>query len=289
MPPKVRLTHPDRIYWPDAGVTKQGLADYYAAVWPRIAPHVTLRPLALLRCPGGTGEACFFQKHPWKGHGSQILTPPDPLNADDPPLIAVDGLPGLTALVQGAALEIHTWQSSLADLEHPDQIVMDLDPGEGVPWPAMLAAAREVRARLEAKGLAAFVKTSGGKGLHVLSPLRPTRAGGWTAVKAFTAAMARAMAADDPARYVATVSKAKRTGRILVDYLRNGRNNTAIVAWGARARAGAPVSMPLAWDELGPDIGPAHFTVANAPARIAAAPDPWADFRRAAAPLPRGK
>ena len=288
MPPKVRLTNPDRLYWPDAGLTKQGLADYYAAVWPRIAPHVTLRPLALLRCPGGTAEACFFQKHPWKGHGPQILTPPDPLNPDDPPLIAVDRLPGLTALIQGAALEIHTWQSALADLEHPDQIVMDLDPGEGVPWPAMIAAAREVRARLEAHGLAAFVKTSGGKGLHVLAPLRPGRAGGWTAVKAFTANMARAMAADDPAAYVATITKAKRTGRILVDYLRNGRNDTAIVAWGARARAGAPVSMPLAWDELTPEIGPAQFTVANAPARLAA-PDPWADFRRAATPLPRRK
>ena len=289
MPPKVRLTHPDRVYWPDAGVTKQDLADYYAAVWPRIAPHVVRRPLALLRCPGGTGEACFFQKHPWKGHGAQILTPPDPLNPDDPPLLAVDGLPGLAALVQGAALEIHTWQSSLADLEHPDQIVMDLDPGEGVPWPAMLDAAREVRARLEAKGLAAFVKTSGGKGLHVLAPLRPTRAGGWTAVKGFAAAMARAMATDDPGRYVAKVAKAERPGRILVDYLRNGRNNTAVVAYGARARAGAPVSMPLRWDELSPEIGAAHFTVATAPARIAAVPDPWADFRRAEAPLPRAK
>ncbi|HRO11882.1 non-homologous end-joining DNA ligase [Amaricoccus sp.] len=287
MPPKVRLTNPDRVYWPDIGLSKQGLADYYAAVWPRIRPHVTNRPVALLRCPEGTGDACFFQKHPWKGHGPQILTPVDPLNPDDPPLMAVRGLPGLTALVQGGALEIHTWQSRLDDLEHPDQIVMDLDPGEGVPWPAMLTAAREVRARLEAKGLAAFVKTSGGKGLHVLAPLRPSAAGDWAAVKAFTAGIARAMAADDPERYVATVSKALRAGRILVDYLRNGRNNTAIVAYGARARAGAPVSMPLAWEELGPDIGPAHFTVANAPERIAGTPDPWADFRRAATPLPK--
>jgi bifunctional non-homologous end joining protein LigD len=285
----VKLTHPDRVYWPDAGVTKQGLADYYAAAWPRIEPLVVNRPLALLRCPGGTGSQCFFQKHPWKGHGQQILTPADPLNPDDPPLIAIDGLSGLVALVQGAALEIHAWQSTLADLEHPDQIVMDLDPGEGVSWPAMIAAAREVRARLEAAGLAAFVKTSGGKGLHVLAPLKPTRSAGWTAVKAFTARMARAMAADAPDRYVATIAKAKRPGRILIDYLRNGRNNTAVIAYGARARPGAPVSMPLAWDDLGPAIGPAHFTVANAPARIAAAADPWADFRRAEAPLPRGK
>jgi bifunctional non-homologous end joining protein LigD len=287
MPAKVSLTHPDRVYWPDTGLTKQGLADYYAAVWPRIAPHVTGRPLALLRCPGGTAAACFFQKHPWKGIGRQVLTPPDPLNPDDPPLVAIDGLPGLAALVQGAALEVHPWQATLADLEHPDQIVMDLDPGEGVTWPAMIAAAREVRARLEAAGLATFVKTSGGKGLHVLAPLRPVPSGDWTAVKAFTAGIARAMAADDPGRYVAVVAKAERTGRVLVDYLRNGRNNTAVVAYGARARAGAPVSMPIAWDELTPEIGPAHFTVANAPARIAATPDPWADFRRAATPLPK--
>ena len=283
--PQVRLTHPDRIYWPDAGVSKQGLADYYADVFPRMAPHLVNRPVALLRCPGGTQGQCFFQKHAWKGLSREILTFRDPLDDDDNPLVGVDGLPGLIGLVQGGALEIHTWQSTLADLEHPDQIVMDLDPGEGVTWEAMIAAAREVRDRLEAAGLAGFVKTSGGKGLHVVAPLEPSEAAGWDAVKAFSEAMAKAMAGDDPDRYVATIAKAKRTGRILIDYLRNGRNNTAIVAYGTRARAGAPVSMPLAWDELGPDIGPAHFTVANAPARVADTPDPWADFRRAAVPL----
>jgi bifunctional non-homologous end joining protein LigD len=284
--PPVRLTHPDRVYWPDAGVTKQGLADYYAEVWPRMAPLIVNRPVALLRCPGGTAGQCFFQKHAWKGHGKEILTFDDPEDDSDAPLLAVDGLPGLIALVQGAALEIHTWQSTLADLEHPDQIVMDLDPGEGVPWPAVISAAQAVRERLEAAGLAAFVKTSGGKGLHVVAPLKPAPAAGWEAVKGFAAAMARAMAADEPDRFVATITKSKRTGKILIDYLRNGRNNTAIVAYGTRARPGAPVSMPLAWDELAPEIGPAHFTVANAPARVANTPDPWAEFRRAERPLP---
>ena len=223
-----------------------------------------------------------------ESHGKEIVTFHDPEDHSDEPLVAVDGLPALIALVQGGALEIHTWQSSLDDLEHPDQIVMDLDPGEGVPWEAVLNGAREVRARLEAAGLAAFVKTSGGKGLHVVAPLKPTAAAGWDAVKGFAAAMARPMAADEPDHYVATITKAKRTGRILIDYLRNGRNNTAIVAYGTRARPGAPVSMPLAWDELGPEIGPAHFTVANAPARVANTPDPWADFRKAERPLPKG-
>ena len=176
--------------------------------------------------------------------------------------------------MQGGALEIHTWQSSLDDLEHPDQIVMDLDPGDGVPWSTVIEAARDVRARMEAAGLAAFVKTSGGKGLHVVTPLKPVAAAGWDAVKGFAAAMARSMAADDPDRYVATIRKAKRTGKILIDYLRNGRNNTAIVAYGTRARPGAPVSMPLNWNELSPEIGPAHFTVTNAPARVANTGDP---------------
>jgi bifunctional non-homologous end joining protein LigD len=282
--PRVRLTHPDRVYWPDVGLTKQGLADYYVEVWPRMAPFIVNRPVALLRCPGGTEGQCFFQKHAWKGLAREILTFHDPLDDDEDPLVAVDALPGLIGLVQGGALEIHTWQSTLDDLEHPDQIVMDLDPGDGVDWPAVLRAALEVRERFSAKGLASFVKTSGGKGLHVVAPLMPS--GGWEEVKGFAHDMAKAMAADDPDRYVATISKAKRTGRILIDYLRNGRNNTAVVAYGTRARAGAPVSMPLAWEELGPAIGPAHFTAANAPARVANTPDPWAQFRAAARPLP---
>lgn len=281
--PQVRLTHPDRIYWPDAGVTKQDLADWYAEAWPRMAPHLVNRPVALLRCPGGTGGQCFFQKHAWKGQSREILTFQDPLDEDDDPLVAVDGLPGLTGLVQGGALEIHSWQSTLDDLEHPDQIVMDLDPGEGVEWKAIIACAREVRARLEAAGLAAFVKTSGGKGLHVVAPLVPRA--GWDEVKAFAGKFAKEMADDNPEAYVATISKAKRPGKILVDYLRNGRNNTAVAPYSSRARAGAPVSMPLSWDDLGPKIGPAHFTVRNAADHLRDAPDPWSDFRAAAAPL----
>lgn len=280
------LTHPERVYWPDVGLTKQGLADHCAAVWPRMAPLVACRPLALLRCPRGVSEACFFQKHGWKGRSRDILTFDDPEDGveDDTALIAIDDLAGLTGLVQAAALEIHGWQARLDDLEHPDQIVMDLDPGEGVAWTAVIDAAREIRDRLAAAGLAAFVKTTGGKGLHVLAPLAPQPAAGWEAVLGFAAAMAKAMAADAPGRYVATVAKAERSGRILVDYLRNGRNNTAVVAYGARARAGAPVSMPVGWEELGPDLGPAAFTVGNIGARLAA-PDPWADFRAAARPL----
>jgi bifunctional non-homologous end joining protein LigD len=280
----VRLTHPDRVYWPDAGVSKQGLADYYAEVWDRMGPHVVNRPLALLRCPGGIDGQCFFQKHPWKGMSKEILTFDDPEDDRDEPLLAIDGLPGLVGLVQGGALEIHSWQSSLAELEAPDQMVMDLDPGEGLAWSAVIGAAREVRARLEADGLAAFVKTSGGKGLHVVTPLVP--GAGWDAVKGYAGRLAKTMAADSPESFVATITKAKRTGKILIDYLRNGRNNTAVAPYSSRARPGAAVSMPLAWNDLGEAIGPAHFTVANAPAHLRNTADPWADFRAAAAPLP---
>ncbi len=183
-------------------------------------------------------------------------------------------------------LEIHPWGSTLADWERPDMLVMDLDPGEDVPWTAVIAAARETRDRLEAHGLAAFVKTSGGKGLHVVAPLKPKA--DWAAAKAFAKTLAETMAADAPDAFVATIAKSKRRGRILVDYLRNQRGATAVAPYSTRARAGAPVSMPLAWDELSPAVGPAYFTVENAAARLDALDaDPWAEFRSSAKPLPK--
>ncbi len=276
----VKLTHPDRVYWDDAGVTKQGLADYYSETWSRMAPFVIRRPLALLRCPSGMGRQCFFQKHAWKGQSGKILTFHDPQDKSDNPLVAIEDIDGLIGLVQGGALEVHPWQSSFDELERPDQIVMDLDPGDDVDWPAVISAAREVRQRLEDAGLAAFVKTSGGKGLHVVSPLMPSA--GWGEVKGFAKGIADAMAADAPERFVATIAKARRRGRILVDYLRNGRGATAVAPYSTRARKGAPVAMPLNWDELAPDIGPAYFTVENSPGRLAnLRSDPWEDFRKA--------
>lgn len=281
---RVRLTHPDRVYWKDAGVTKEGLAGYYAQVWPFMAPFVVSRPLALLRCPTGSEGQCFFQKHAWKGHHKAILTLDDPNDSSEEPILAIDGLDGLIGLVQAAVLEIHPWQAALNDLERPDQIVIDLDPGEGVEWTKVIDAAREVRARLAGASLESFVKTTGGKGLHVVAPLKP--AAGWEDVKAFTKGLAEAMAADSPDRFVATIAKAKRRGRILVDYLRNQRGATAVAPYSTRARAGAPVAMPLDWDELSPAVGPAYFTAANAVVRLAnLSSDPWRDFRKAEVPL----
>jgi bifunctional non-homologous end joining protein LigD len=284
----VVLTHPDRIYWPDEGVTKEGLADYYTDVWKYMAPFIVQRPLALLRCPDGISGQHFFQKHAWKGLNENIVLIHDPKDKDDIPLVSIDDLDGLLGLVQAGSLELHPWGITTADWEHPDMIVMDLDPGPRVPWDKVIEAAEETRDRMKQAGLEAFVKTSGGKGLHVVSPLKATAE--WPAVKAFTKSVADEMAADSPERYVSTITKSKRAGKILIDYLRNQRGSTAVAPYSTRARPGAAVSMPLTWEELNPAIGPAYFTVNNAPTRLAALrSDPWEDFRAAAAPIEQAK
>ena len=190
----------------------------------------------------------------------------------------------MLGLVQAAVLEIHPWGSTVTNWEQPDSLTMDLDPGEDVGWEAVIAAAREVEQRLKKAGLAAFVKTSGGKGLHVMAPLKPKA--DWAALKEFTQGIADAMASDSPNRFVSTITKSKRGGKILIDYLRNQRGSTAVAAYSTRARPGAAVSMPLAWEELSPAIGPAYFAVENAPTRLASLKsDPWENFRASEAPL----
>ncbi len=278
----VRLTHPDRVLWPDVGITKQGLAEFYAEIWPWISPWVVDRPLALVRCPGGVTEACFFQKHAWNGIPDSIIRARDPEGGEE--LLAVRSLEGLLALTQASVLEIHVWGAKLDDIERPDGITFDLDPDAEVAWSDVIAAAIEVRDRLTAKGLAAFVKTTGGKGLHVYSPLKPHA--DWASVKDFAHGLAKAMASDSPRKYLATASKAQRRGRIFLDYLRNGRGATAVVAYSARARAGATVSTPIGWDELGPELHSDRFTVTNLLHRLAHGEDPWRDVRKHARRLP---
>ncbi|MBP2448890.1 non-homologous end-joining DNA ligase [Rhizobium leguminosarum] len=281
----VVLTHPDRLYWPDEGVSKQALADYYAAVWPLMAPFIVNRPLALLRLPDGIkSHQRFFQKHAWKGMNAHIEEIADPEEINGEKLLRIVDFNGLVALVQSAALEIHPWGTTTENWEKPDMITMDLDPGEDVAWSAVISAALDVKARLEARGLAAFVKTSGGKGLHVVSPLAPNA--GWAEVKDFTHSLAESMSAEAPEKYLSTATKAKRGGHIYIDYLRNGRGSTAVAAYSTRARPGAPVSMPLDWAELNEVSGPAAFTLANVPQRLETRPsDPWGDFFDAAVPL----
>ncbi|MGR9081048.1 non-homologous end-joining DNA ligase (plasmid) [Rhizobium leguminosarum] len=281
----VSLTHPDRLYWPDEGVTKQALADYYAAVWPFMAPYVVNRPLALLRLPDGIkSQQRFFQKHAWKGMNPHIEEIADPQDADGEKLLRIADFNGVVALVQSAVLEIHPWGVTTDNWEKPDMITMDLDPGEDVAWSAVITAALELKARLEARGLAAFVKTSGGKGLHVVTPLAPKA--GWAEVKDFAHSLAESMSADAPEKYLATATKAKRGGHIYIDYLRNGRGNTAVAAYSTRARSGAPVSMPLDWPDLDEVSGPAAFTLGNVPHRLQTRPkDPWGNFFDTAVPL----
>ena len=279
----VRLTHPDRVLWPDAGVTKQGLAEFYAEIWKWISPHVVDRPLALVRCPGGVDAGCFFQKHAWAGSGEHVLRSRDPEDGEE--ILTIHDLKGLLSLVQASVLEIHVWGAKLANIEKPDGITFDLDPDAEVAWTDVVDAAFEVRQRLKEAGLASLVKTTGGKGLHVYAPLKPHA--DWGLVKDFAHELAKRMAKDSPHKYLATASKQARRGRIFVDYLRNGRGATAVAAYSARARAGATVSTPLAWEELGPDMRPDRFTIANLLHRLAHLQDPWADLRKMARRLPR--
>ena len=278
----VPLTHPDRVLWPDVGVTKQGLAEFYAEIWQWIAPYVVDRPLALVRCPGGVDAGCFFQKHAWAGSGAHIIRSRDAEGGEE--ILTIKDLKGLISLVQASVLEIHVWGAKLGTIEKPDGITFDLDPDAEVAWTDVVDAAFEVRDRLKEAGLASLVKTTGGKGLHVYAPLKPHA--GWGAAKDFAHALAKQMAKDSPKKYLAMASKSARRGRIFIDYLRNGRGATAVAAYSTRARSGATVSTPLAWEELGPDLRSDRFTMANLLHRLAHLKDPWADLAKMARRLP---
>jgi bifunctional non-homologous end joining protein LigD len=279
----VKFSHPDRIYWPDAGITKRRLADYYESVWDHIAPHVVDRPLALLRCPDGVAGQCFFQKHAAAGLISERIR--RIIDEKGEELIYIDGLDGLLTLVQAGVLEIHVWGSTVQDIEHANRIVFDLDPGDDVPWAAVNKAARELRERLDAIKLTSFVKTTGGKGLHVVVPVAGA---GWDDTKDFAHALTLAMAADSPDKYVAKMTKSIRGGKIFIDYLRNGRGATAVAAYSTRARAGAPLSIPVTWEELGPNLKPNKYTLLNIGKRLGGLKkDPWADIGKVTQKLPK--
>ncbi|HKG00271.1 MAG TPA: DNA ligase D, partial [Xanthobacteraceae bacterium] len=281
-PYSIKLTHPDRVYWEDAGVTKQGLADFYAGIWDWIAPHIVGRPLALVRCPEGATGECFFQKHASAGIDQKWLRlVPEP---DGDHVITIEGLDGLISLAQAGALEIHPRGTTADSMETADRLVFDLDPGPGTEWSDIVNAAREVRQRLSDLGLVTFLKTSGGKGLHVVLPIKPTP---WEPAKAFARNIAEGMAADDPSRYTATVKKSSRQKRIFVDYLRNSREATAVAPYSTRARPGAPVSTPITWEELANQDGANRYTVLNLHQRLARVrKDPWAEIGKLKQPLP---
>jgi bifunctional non-homologous end joining protein LigD len=278
----VTLSHPDRQLWP--GITKRDLAEYWTKLADHALPGLAHRPLSIVRCPDGIAGQHFFQKN---GHGhlpAQIREG----SASGQPYLAIDDRDGLIAMAQMSAIELHTWGAAEDDPLHPDRLVFDLDPGEGVAVRQIVDAAKDVRERLQLLSLEAFCRTSGGKGLHVVVPLTPDA--DWDQARQFCHAFAETMAQDAPDRYVAHVKIADRSGRILVDWLRNGLGATAVASFCPRARPGAGVATPLAWNEVTAKLDPAAFTVKTVPARLAKLKaDPWDGFDAADQRLPKLK
>jgi bifunctional non-homologous end joining protein LigD len=271
----VRISHPDRPIYPDLGISKLDLARYYERIAAWIVPHVAGRPLTLVHCPAGTAGPCHYLKHAkaWGPGALRRVRLQEKTKVGE--YLVADSLEAVVALAQMGIVEIHTWNSSADDIERPNRVVWDLDPGPGVTWPAIAAAAVVVRDVLATLGLASWVKTTGGRGLHVVVPLAPARP--VAECLAFSRAVSEAIAATAPRTYTTEFSKAKREGRILIDYLRNNRTNTSVCAYSPRARAGAPVSMPLRWNEL--KAPPDRWTLLTAPRRLARlARDPWHDY-----------
>lgn len=268
----VRLTHPDKVLYPDQGITKIELADYYAAVAEHMLPHVANRPITMVRCPTGQERKCFYQRHAGSGVPEQLSQVSVP--GFDEPYLYIKDLAGLIALVQMGVLEIHPWGVTISHPDRPDRIIFDLDPAEELSFSAVVRAAHDVRERLAALGLVSFVKTTGGKGLHVVLPIEPAE---WPAAKAFAKALSESMASTAPDRYLTRISKAERSGRIFIDYLRNDPTSTAVGAYSTRSRKGAPVALPLDWEEVTATLDPSAFTVRTVPALIARRKaDPWA-------------
>jgi len=278
---ETRLSSPGKVIYPDSGITKQQVADYYRSVAPLLLPEVARRPLSLLRCPDGMKGQCFFQKHHAGTLGQGVhAVPIREKDGGKDDYLYIDDVEGLIDLVQMNVLELHPWGSRIEDVEHPDRLVFDLDPGEGVDWKAICAAARDVRDRLQELGLQSFVRLSGGKGLHVVLPIAPGP--GWVEAKAFCEAFADAMATQSPQRYVATASKSKRGGVIFIDWLRNGRGATSVASWSLRARKEAGVAVPLAWSELGRAKSGADYPLPRALRRAASQrKDPWEGWAKA--------
>jgi bifunctional non-homologous end joining protein LigD len=273
----VRLSHPDKILYPEQNISKRALAEFYATIADFILPHVRHRPLTLLRCPDGREGECFYQKHLRESLPDTLRAIPIPEKDGTSEYIVIDNVRGLISLVQMGVLEIHPWGSSETDLEKPDILTFDLDPGPDVGWPEVIAGARQLRHLLQELGLQSFVKTSGGKGLHLVVPIQ--RGTGWEEAKSFAGAVARNLVRLRPEHFTAEVKKAKRQGRIFIDYLRNSRGATTVAAYSTRARAGAPVSTPIRWDELDRTMTPDRYRLDNLPKRLAALKnDPWPDF-----------
>lgn len=274
----VELSNPDKLLWPDIGFTKQDLLAYYAKVWPLMRRFVVGRPLSLVRAPEGIEQPRFFQRHAGPGMPEAVLRRKD---SDGEELIYIADFDGLAALVQLGTVEIHLWSATIDAIETPDQIIFDLDPDTGVPIERVRGAALTARRHLDELGFESLLKVSGGKGFHVVVPLKPQA--GWDRVRTFARDFAKAMEQAEPRLYTAALSKKARPGRIFVDYLRNGRGATAIAPYSTRARPGATLAMPVAWGDIGtltPDAFKARDILeGDLP------PDLWGDFFTTGKPL----
>jgi bifunctional non-homologous end joining protein LigD len=274
----VRVTSPERILYEEQGISKRELAEYYLRIESWVLPELRDRPLTLLRCPSGSEKECFFQRRANDSVPASVRRVPVTV-ADDEAAehLAIDSIQGIIALVQMGVLEMHTWGARRDRLDRPDRLVMDLDPAPGLPFSAVIDAALEMRQTLEDLGLVSFVKSTGGKGLHVVAPL--VRRNHWDELRAAARALAHAIADGNPERYLATSSKAERRGRIFLDYMRNAPGATAIASYSTRARPGAPVSLPLGWDELDAGFDPGEWTLRTVPDRLESiSVSPWAGY-----------
>ena len=283
----VLLSHADKALWPEAAddpapVTKLDLARYFEAVGDWMMPHIKGRPCSIIRIPDGVGGPQFFQRH--AGKGSSALLNQVAVAGDHAPYLQVDRIEALAALAQIGAVELHPWNCQPDAPEIPGRLVFDLDPGPELPFEAVIEAAREVRERLEALGLVSFCKTTGGKGLHVVTPLKRDAKLDWPIAKAFARRVCEAMAADSPDRYVVNMAKKLRTGRIFLDYLRNDRLSTAVAPLSPRARPGASVSMPLTWGQVKAGLDPKRYTIRSAPALVGKL-TAWGDYCDSERPL----
>jgi len=284
-PAKVEVSNPDKVLYPELGLTKRELADYYELVSEVMLPHVINRPLTVLRCPEGRNKQCFFQKHPGKALAEGLVRVQVPSSDGKSEYAAIADARGLLGLAQMGVLEVHIWGALTSDPEHPDRLVFDLDPAPDLDFKATIAGAQALRQLLEELGLQSWVKTTGGKGLHVTVPIVPRA--DWDEIKDFCRAVAEELTRRDPERYLATMSKAKRTGKIFIDYLRNGRGATFIAPYSTRAREGATIAMPVEWDDLSAKFKPLAFDIRSAAKYLSKRRvDPFASLLKARQKLP---
>jgi bifunctional non-homologous end joining protein LigD len=262
----ITITHPDRVISETGRITKGELAEYHAAVAPYMLPRLLRHPLSLLRCPSGIGNQCFYQRNPGRGLGADVKPFKFKHKGKNYEYLYIEDLKGLLEIIQMGAIEIHPWGASVDNIDHPDRMIFDLDPAPDVPFAAVKLAAQDLKTRLKRRGLECMLKCTGGKGLHVTVPL--AEKDDWDRVKTFAAGLAHEMVEAVPAAYVATMTKAKRNGKIFIDFFRNEYTATAIADYAVRARPGAPVALPLSWKELDDLESGSQFTMKDVLARL---------------------